>query len=217
MTLAVVLHDIGEADGGASWRTAVPSPAWEVLDLPGHGVAPAPRHGAYDPMGPMTLARWRIAHHGVDGSLAVGVGENAMGALLLAGGAGCAAVAIVDGLHGPWPTTGAERIDVTYRQIRSVLADPASQGPAPVGTVDPRTAFGYALVTTPRQCRAFWGCLEVPTLVVETPRSSTPADERAERVGWFGGPTTLVEVDSAEPSVVLAAVDGWWGALPGPG
>lgn len=215
MSLAVVLHDLGDADGGAAWRAAVPDPTWEVLDLPGHGVEPAPRHGAYDPMGPMTLARWRLAHHGDRGSLVVGVGENAIGALLLAAGGACDAIAIVDGLHGPWPDTAEERVEVMYRQVRAVLADPASHGPAPVGVVDPRTAHGYALVNTPRQCRRFWSVVTIPTLVVETPASSTPPGERAERVGWFGGPTSLVELDAAAPSDVLEVVQRWRSGLDG--
>jgi hypothetical protein len=103
VTLALVLHDLGDPEGGAAWRRAAPSSAWAAPDLPGHGVAPAPRHGAYDPMGPVTLARWRLAAHGVDGTLAIGVGQSAMGALLLAAGGACTAAAIVDGLWGPWP------------------------------------------------------------------------------------------------------------------
>jgi hypothetical protein len=210
VTLAVVLHDLGEADGGAAWRAAAPGPEWEAPDLPGHAGAPAPRHGAYEPTGPLTLARWRVAHHGVPGSLVVGVGQNALGALLLGGGGACEAVAIVDGLWGPWPDTPEARVEVMYAQVRAVLADPGSRQAPPVSRTDPRTAHGYALVSTPRMCQRFWGCLECPTLVVETPRSPTPPDEVGERVSWFGGPTTLLRLDTAEPAAVLAAIAGWW-------
>lgn len=210
MTLAVVLHDLGEPDDGAAWRAACPDERWEVLELPGHGTAPAPRNGAYDPMGPMTLARWRLAAHGPAGTLAVGVGANAVGALLLAAGGACERVAVVDGLHGPWLEAAEDRVELMYRQIRGIVADPAAHRAAPTGAVDPRTAHGYAVVTTPRQCRRFWGAVECPALVVETPASRTPEGERAERVGWFGGPTTLVELETAEPSAVLDAVGAWW-------
>jgi hypothetical protein len=210
VTLAVVLHDLGEPEGGAAWRAAAPGPEWEAPDLPGHAGAPAPRHGAYEPTGPLTLARWRIAQHGVPGSLVVGVGQNALGALLLAGGGACEAVAVVDGLWGPWPLDPVQRVETMYRQVRAVLADPRSHEPPPATGTDPRTAHGYALVVTERMCRRFWGCLEAPTLVVETPASRTPADERAERVSWFGGPTTLVELGASDPAAVLGAVAAWW-------
>ena len=104
MTLALMLHDLGDAEGGARWRAAAPGPQWEAPDLPGHADVPAPRHGAYDPSGPMTLARWRVAHHGVPASLLAGVGANAIAALLVAAGGACEAVAAVDGLWGPWPS-----------------------------------------------------------------------------------------------------------------
>jgi hypothetical protein len=213
VTLALVMHDLGDPQGGAAWRAALPSTDWEAPDLPGHGDAPAPRHRAYDPSGPLTLARWRVAHHGVPGSLVVGVGENAIGALLIAGGGACAAVAVVDGLWGPWPDTPEERVEVMYAQVRGVLADPGSRQAPPSSGLDPRTAHGYALVSTPRQCRRFWGAIEIPTLLVETPASRTPVEERAERASWFGGPTDLVELDSAEPRDILRAVAHWWGAL----
>jgi hypothetical protein len=215
VTLAVVLHDLGDPAGGARWREAAPDARWEAPDLPGHAGAPAPRSGAYDPTGPLTLARWRVAHHGVPGSLVVGVGDNAMGALLVASGGACAAVAVVDGLWGPWPVTPEARVEVMYAQVRAVLADPGARLPPPSTGLDPRTAHGYALVVTPRLCRPFWGAIEVPTLLVETPRSRTPAEERAERVSWFGGPTELVELDTAKPAAVLAAIAGWWGRSPG--
>jgi hypothetical protein len=210
MTLAVVLHDLGARDGGARWRAAAPGPHWEAPDLPGHADVPAPRHGAYDPTGPLTLARWRVAHHGVPGSLVVGVGENAIGALLLAGGGACESVAVVDGLWGPWPDAPESRVEVMYAQVRRVLADPGAHQAPPTGGLDPRTAYGYALVSTPRQCRRFWGAIEIPTLVVETPASRTPPEERGERIGWFGGPTDLVQLDTSEPASVLGAVAEWW-------
>jgi hypothetical protein len=213
VTLAVVLHDLGDPTAGARWRAAAPGPEWEAPDLPGHGGVAVPRHGAYDPTGPLTLARWRIAHHGVTGSLAVGVRQNAIGALLLAGGHACEAVAIVDGLCGPWPVTPEERVEVMYRQVRAVLGDPGSHGPAPVGGLDPRTAHGYALVSTPRQCRRFWGAVDIPTLVLETPGSLTPRGEREERASWFGAPATLLELDSEGPREILGAIADWWGAL----
>jgi hypothetical protein len=211
VSLAVVLHDVGDPAGGAAWRDALPNADWEAPDLPGHGAAPAPRNGAYDPSTAWTLARWRVAAHGIDDSLVVGVGGNALAALMVACGEACSSVAIVDGLWGPWPEAPAERVDVMYDHIRAVLADPAATAGPPPSGLDPRAAHGYTVVATPRLIRRAWGCIEVPVLVVETPASTTPPEERTERLAWFGGPTTLVEVHSEAPRTVVPAIAAWWG------
>jgi hypothetical protein len=40
-------------------------------------------------------------------------------------------------------------------------------------------------------------------------RSMTPRDERRERIAWFGGAATLVEVDTANPATVVDAIQAW--------
>jgi pimeloyl-ACP methyl ester carboxylesterase len=207
MSLALVLPDLG--DPGAGWRAAVPSRDWEVLDQPGHGAAPPPRSGSYDPVAVLTLARWRVAEHGVAGSLVVGVGENAVAATLLAGGRGCAAVVLVDGLGGPW-ADATERVEAGAARVRCLLADPAALAPPPTGVLDPKTAHGYGLTVTPRLARPLWGAVTVPALVVETPASATPPGEVAERASWFGGPTTVVGVPDDDPRTVVEVVAEWW-------
>ncbi len=202
----VLLHDLGAVEAGAPWRAAAPD-AWHVPDLPGHGETPAPRHGAYDPMGPVTLARWALADDPAAG-LVVGVAQNAHGALILAAGRGCGAVAIVDGLWGPWQEAD-DAIDAMYAGLRAILAHAPSTTPAPSAGLDPRTRHGYGVSMSPAFARRFWGAVACPVLVIETPASLTPAAERPERVTWFGGPTTLVELDSDEPAAVVAAVAGW--------
>ena len=150
MSTAIVLHDLGSEAAGAPWRAVVPE-GWEAPDLPGHGTTPAPRHGAYDPLGPTTLARWALAGRG----LVVGIGQNAHGALILAAGG---VMVVVDFFR---PTSFAQK---------------------------------------------FWGAITCPVVAVETPASTTPPDERAERARWFGGPVQLVELASAEPGDVMAAI-----------
>ena len=203
MTVTFVLHDLGSEEAGAPWRATVPE-GWEAPDLPGHGSAPAPRHGAYDPLGPMTLARWAL-----DGSgLVVGIGQNAHGALILAAGGGCDAVAIVDGLWGPWPTAGAS-VDQMYGAIRRMLEDEPATAPPPASGLDPRTRHGYGVTMSRVFAERFWGAITCPVLAVETPASTTPLDERAERVGWFGGAGTLVEVPSTSEGDVVAELVAW--------
>ena len=203
MTAAFLLHDLGAPEAGGPWRLAVPD-GWRAPDLPGHGDTAAPRHGGYDPLGPVTLARWALAGQG----LVVGVGQNAHGALILAAGGGCDAVAIVDGLWGPWPTED-ESVEVLYAGLRRMLDDEGAIAPPPPSGLDPRTRHGYGVTISPAFARTFWGAVTCPLLAVETPSSATPPGERAERAGWFGGPTTLLELDTSDPAEVVARVAAW--------
>lgn len=202
MTSAIVLHDLGDPDGGAGWREVVPA-GWQAPDLPGHGQSPAPRHGAYDPMGPATIARWELGGTG----LVVGVGQNAHAALILAVGGGCGAVTIVDGLWAAWRSPD-EQITELYAGLRKVLDDPGAIAEAPRRGLDPRARHGYGVQVSAPFCQSFWGSVSVPVLVVETPRSPTPRDQRAERASWFGGPSTLVEC-ADDPRAIVDAVLSW--------
>ncbi len=203
MTAAFVLHDLGAEDAGAPWREVVPS-GWEAPDLPGHGATPAPRHGAYDPLGPVTLARWALGGSG----LAVGVGQNAHGALILAAGGGCDAVAIVDGLWGAWPSAD-ETVEEMYATIRRLLDDDGAAAPPPATGLDPRTRHGYGVTVSPSFAEGFWGAITCPVLAIETLASPTPPAERTERLSWFGGRPKLVALDSGDPAAVVAAVEVW--------
>ena len=196
----VVLHDLGSEEAGEPWRAVVPE-GWEAPDLPGHGSAPAPRHGGYDPLGPTTLARWALEGQG----LVVGIGQNAHGALILAGGGGCEAVAIVDGLWGRWPSA-EEAIDGMYDGLRRMLDDEGVTAPPPPSGLDPRTRHGYGVTVSATFVEKFWGAITCPVVAIETPASATPPDERAERVSWFGGETALVELESGEPALIVRAI-----------
>lgn len=206
MTSVVVLHDLGAEEAGEPWRAVAPVD-WHIPDLPGHGMTPAPRHGAYDPMGPVTLARWALA---VDpaAALVVGVGQNAHGALILAAGRGCGAVAIVDGLWGPWEGP-VHAVDRMYANLRAILADDGAVAAAPPTGLDPRTRHGYGVNVSAAFAATFWGAISCPVLVLETPASVTPPDERAARAALFGGEVTVVELDGGSPADVVAAVLAW--------
>jgi hypothetical protein len=200
----LLLHDLGAEGAGAPWRSVAPDD-WVVPDLPGHGRTPAPRHGAYDPMGPVTIARWALDGEG----FVVGVGQNAHGALILAAGGGCDAVAIVDGLWGRWEEPD-DAIEQVYGGLRALLADDGATSLPPTSGLDPRTKHGYGVYMSSTFAQRFWGAVSCPVIAVETPASTTPKDERAERASWFGGTSTVVELSSPEPSAVIAAVAAAW-------
>ena len=206
MTAVVVLHDLGAEAAGEPWRAAAPA-EWHIPDLPGHGSTPAPRHGAYDPMGPVTLARWALAGNPAAG-LVVGIGQNAHAALILAAGGGCGGVAVVNGLWGPWKDPD-EAVDEMYANLRAIVADAGAVAPAPRSGLDPRATHGYGVSVSPAFVQRFWGAISCPVLAVETPASITPPDERAARASLFGGETTLMEVEDVSPTAAVAAVLEW--------
>ena len=203
MSGVVVLHDLGAEDAGAPWRAVAPE-GWHIPDLPGHRDAPPPRHGAYDPMGPLTLARWTLAGEGT----VVGVGQNAHGALILAAGGGCGAAVIVDGLWGRWQEPD-DAIDEMYASLRTMLDDPATTDPPPSAGLDPRTRHGYGVTMSAPFARRFWGAITCPVLAIETPASPTPPAERAERLSWFSGPAEVRELGSSQPGDVVDALVAW--------
>src|SRR4051812_20933570 len=139
----VLLHDLGDPDGGARWRSAAP-PGWIIPDLPGHGRTPAVRTGHYDPMSAVAIARWTLARqpNGADTSTLVGVGSNAHSALVHAAGGDCDRVVVVDGLWAPWRPP-ADEIDAFYAMIRAIAADPAATAPPPASRLDPRAGYRY--------------------------------------------------------------------------
>lgn len=211
MSDVVLLHDLGAEEAGEPWRAVAPS-GWHAPDLPGHGSSPAPRHGAYDPMSPATLARWALGGAGV----VVGIGQNAHGALILAAGGGCDAVVIVDGLWGPWPDCEVA-IEGMYANLRAIVADELSTDPAPRSGLDPRTTHGYGVNVSAAFVQRFWGAITCPVLALETPASTTPADEREARTDWFGGPVTLAPLTSSAPVHVVRAVSHWRSGVVGGG
>jgi len=205
----VLLHDLGDPVGGGAWRSAAPRD-WFIPDLPGHGLTPAVRTGHYDPMSVVAIARWTLSRQrkGADPSTLIGVGDNAHSALVGAAGGECDRVVVVDGLWGPWRLP-AEEVDAFYDMIRAIAADPAATAPPPATGLDPRAGYGYGVMSSARFAQRFWATIDQPVLAIETPRSTTPRDERPERLAWFGGATTLVELDAADAATVVDAIQAW--------
>ena len=205
----VLLHDLGDPAGGAGWRLAAPA-EWVIPDLPGHGSTPATRTGHYDPMSAVAIARWTLGRNarGADASTLVGVGHNAHAALVGAAGGDCDRVVVVDGLWSPWRSP-ADEIDAFYAMIRAIAADADATGPPPASGLDPRATYGYGVMSSASFAQRFWGCIDQSVLAIETPRSPTPRAEREERSGWFPGPSTLIELDSADAATVVGAIRDW--------
>ena len=205
----VLLHDLGDPVGGERFRSAAP-PDWIIPDLPGHGSTPPVRTGHYDPMSAVAIARWTLARErdGSETSTLVGVGHNAHPVLVSAAGGDCDRVVVVDGLWGSWQLA-VEEIDAYYALIRAIAVDPAATARPPASGLDPRASYGYGVMSSARFAQHFWASIDQPVLAIETPRSTTPREERAERLSWFGGATKLVELDADDPAAVVDAIQTW--------
>jgi pimeloyl-ACP methyl ester carboxylesterase len=210
----LVLHAFGDEEGGAKWRAALDGGAWagewRCPDLRGHGRAPAPMGGFYEPTDPaMTGLReildtaWELR------PVVVGVGESSFGAEVLALGGRAGALAVVDGLGAAWPESADAAMRAEYTWLRAIASDPKACAPAPSGVSDPRIRHGY----TPRNDEAYMarhrGAIRCPVLVIESPASPTPPLVVAERVETYGSGAALVQVDDATPMVVLEALRRW--------
>jgi hypothetical protein len=89
------------------------------------------------------------------------------------------------------------------------VSDPAATGAPPATGLDPRATHGYGVMSSAHFAQRFWAAVDQPVLAIETPNSVTPREERAERVAWFGGPTSLVELDGSDPTTVVEAIRTW--------
>jgi len=133
-TPVLVLHDAGDVGGGGPWRIALTEAAWTgpVLapDLPGHGGAPAPSGGAYEPADAVLHVLAHVAPDGGPRPVVVGVGVHGWAAQLLALGGRSSGLVLVDGLGGPWmgPVEATDRV---RRWLRAISDDPDAVGPPP--------------------------------------------------------------------------------------
>jgi len=210
----LVLHDVGEVDGGAPWRTAFESAGWPgpVLapDLPGHGRQPAPVDGAYE-LGDAALTAVRLlaeAGPGQERPVVVGVGVNGWSAQILALGNRASGLVLVDGLNGPWADP-ATVIHAGRRWLRAIADDPAAVAPAPANGLDPRLRHGVAPHRDRRLAERAAVALPVPALLVESPESPVTAADRNDIAARISAATVL-ELPIGVPTAVAEAAVSWW-------
>ena len=212
MTPLLVLHDVGDAEGGSSWRTALEGAGWpgavEAPDLPGHGRAPAPVGGSYE-LGDPVLAVLPSAPAGADDPpVVLGVGTNGWCASILALGGRASALVLVDGLGGPFRTP-SDAMAAERRRIRAIADDPVAVAAPPATGLDPRLRHGVSPMGSRAVAERAAAATTVPVLVVESPASPVTAEERAAVAGRYPAGATVVEVESADPDAVARVVVAW--------
>jgi pimeloyl-ACP methyl ester carboxylesterase len=201
----VVLHAGGEPEGGLRWRDALAG-AGVAPDLPGHGAAPAPIGGCYDPTDPVyaVLPLIDVDHLPV----VIGHDTSAHAATLLAVGGRAAALVIVDGLGGT--DGGSDAAMAAFVEwLHAIADDPAAMAPAPASGLDPRAAHGFPPLVHDGFDARLRSEVTVPVLLLESPATPTSAEDLVARATTFGGPVTVERVADAAPATVIEAVETW--------
>lgn len=211
----LVFHAPGSASAGAPWRNALAEAGWAgsivAPDLPGHGDCPPGLSGHPELADPAFSAVGMLADAGLGDvrPVVLGVGAHGWSAQLLALGGRAQALVLVDGLGSPW-RTAAQAVQHTRDQLRALTDDPAALAPFDGPGLDPRLAHGPHPHGSRSLALRAAGATTVPTLLVESPRSATPPEERMLLVDAWGAPATLAEPsDDAPPRAAQAVVD-WW-------
>ena len=205
MSGILVLHEIGAMAGGEMWREAFGGKA-EVPDLPGHGSAPAPIAGHYELYDAAFTAAELLTTGPVE--LLVGIGKSGWAAELMGAGGKADAVALVDGLGGPWADP-ATVIAEGAAWVRGIADDPAAVEPPPVGRPDPRLHHGVPPMRSRHMAERAAAAVAVPVLLVETPASPLEPADVDELAARFAGGATVLRLDSSEPAALAGAVLGW--------
>jgi hypothetical protein len=217
VTPLLALHDVGEVGGGGPWRSALLAAGWtgpvSAPDLPGHGTTPAPVGGSYELGDPVLAVLPAVPAEAEDAPVVLGVGTNGWCASILALGGRASALVLVDGLGGPFRPQ-VEAMAAERERLRRIADDPAALAPPPATGLDPRLRHGVSpLGNRPMAERAAL-CTPVPVLLLESPASPVPPEDRAAVAGRYPGGATVVEVESAAPEAVAPAVVAWVSARP---
>lgn len=211
----LVFHAPGDASAGEPWRRALADAGWDgpilAPDLPGHGDAPPPIGGHHDLADPAFAAVRLLADAGLGTvrPVVVGVGAHGWPAQLVALGGRAQALVLVDGLGSPWRTP-AKAMRRTRERLRGLTDDPAALAPFSGPGLDPRLAYVLRPHGSRSLARRAAAAMTVPTLVLESPASGTPDEDRTPLTDAWGGEASIVDVADRMPATVAAAVLGWW-------
>jgi pimeloyl-ACP methyl ester carboxylesterase len=212
VTTVVVLHDVGDPDGGARWREALEAAGWagpvHAPDLPGHGRAPAPVGGSYELADAVLAVLPSVPAGDPDPPVVLGVGTNGWSASILALGGRASALVLVDGLGGPF-RSGSDAMAAERQRIRAIADDPEAVGPPPATGLDPRLRHGVSPLGNPAMAERAAAATTVPVLLVESPASPVTGEERAGVAARYPAGATVAEVGSVAPDVVAPAVVAW--------
>lgn len=205
----LVLHSFGDVEGGVPWAEELSGAGWlgEVVapNLPGHGGEPPPVGGHYEAVDAFTLAirALHVADLRDNAPVVVGIGSSGWSAWVLALAGRASALALVDGLGGPWLDADAAIADMA-RRARAIADDPLALAAPVDAAVDPRLAHGVPAQSSLSLARRAAAATKVPVALVESPASPSGVAARNELARLMRSP--VIEVVAATPSVVAPAL-----------
>lgn len=212
MTGVLVLHDVGDPDGGARWHAALEAAGWpgpvRAPDLPGHGSAPAPVGGSYELTDPVLAVLPSVPAGDPDPPVVLGVGTNGWCASILALGGRASALVLVDGLGGPFAPQ-ADVMAAERDRLRRLVDDPDALAPPPPAGLDPRLRHGVSPLGSLAVAQRTAAATAVPVLLVESRSSPVDAGERASVASRYPAGATVVELTRPDPEAVAAEVVAW--------
>jgi pimeloyl-ACP methyl ester carboxylesterase len=206
----LVLHDVGDGDGGAPWARALRDAGWdgEVLapDLPGHAGTPPPEGGQYELSDAAFVSVPLLASLGSP-CVVVGVGVNGWNASLCGLGGKASAVVLVDGTGGPW-VTPLEAVQSQRLWLRAIADDAAAVAPMPSGApVDPRLLrHGLPAHGSRKLALRAASRLPVPLLLLESPASACPPSDANELAATAAAGGRVVRIADSSPTTVASAL-----------
>jgi hypothetical protein len=207
----VVLHDLGDAGGGAGWPPALTRAGWPgtVLapDLPGHAGAPTPTGGHYELADPAFTFSGLGLVEPVD--LVVGCGASGWAAQLVALGGRARSVALVDGSGAPWRDRH-DQLDAVRERLRALARlELDDRTPVDVDGLDPPLRHPPLLHGSRALAARALQALPVPVLIVETPRSPTSVRDVDHLVESVGPTCTVERLDTEGVDAVATAIVSW--------
>jgi hypothetical protein len=205
----LLLHDVGDARGGAPWAAALRSAGWsgEVLapDLPGHAGAPPPEGGQHEQSDAAYVAVPLLARLGRP-AVVIGIGVNGWNASLAGLAGKASAVVLVDGTGAPW-ISADEAVRWQRDWLHAISDDPAAVAPMPEGAaLDPRLRHGIPPHGSRKLALRAAAGTTVPLLLVESPASPCPSDDADAIARACPGGGRVVRIDECTPEAVAAAV-----------
>ena len=214
----LVLHAVGDREGGAPWAEGFAAAGWEgpVLapDLPGHAGAPPPISGGYELADAAFAAvPWLLECAWDVPPFVLGVGCSGWAATLLALGGRASGLALVDGLGGPWRSAGDD-LAANVAWTRAVAEDEIARSGAfrrqEGAALDPRLRHGSPLQTNLGLALRSVASLTVPFVAISTPHDPLLDDDPVRLAVAARASMVVVGEDEADPAVVAGFVTSWW-------
>jgi len=212
-TPIIVIHAMGDPEGGAAWRAALRDAGWDgpvvAPDLPGHGTTPARPGGSYEYADALLsiIPVYRTLDPALLPPVVVGVGLHGWLAQVLALGGRASGLVLVDGLNGPWRNP-QEQIAAGVQWVRAISDDPAAIAPAPSSGLDPRATHVVPTHGSKRLALKAARAMPVPTLILESPASPLTRAEVDEVAGEFATGATVQEIEGPSAHAAVEAIVG---------